>query len=186
MVPRGDRSLLPQIEPFVDLVGVRLGISIADLRSVRPATKHEPYAGLSENVGGYKVIYSVKGLYSERPASPTARIVSIGARRDFPKDTDASKLWQESLPRLNAVANSVPRCIRLDESDSGYIAFWRYNGGTLTLTVSEGARVGEMDSRPTLGIVLDRGGLPRWARDVFSGTYTPPQNRRVIPCPTGL
>lgn len=105
------------IEPLTQLDDVRLGMTARELKAVRPRLEIAGYEGYSEQIGGYRIGYSIPGSWSEGQEVPLSnRLVGVSARKAFGNDSSLIQAWHETNTNLQTYAGGSAECIRFEVS----------------------------------------------------------------------
>ena len=138
------------VGPFAPLDGVELGMTVAELRRIRPAIRFQPYTGLEESIGGYRVDYVIPGT-EEDPPPDNSRIRAVRAARGFADSTVA--MAEEG--RLVLALGPKAKC-HMDSADANR---WRHalNWGRQEVTVSFARPTQDPYGRDTTTFALSLG-----------------------------
>ena len=110
-------AIVGPVEPLSQLDGVRLGMTARELKKVRPGLQVAGYEGYKEQIGDYRIGYSIPGSWSEeQEVTLSNRLVAILASRTFPDDSSAIKLWSETNSKLQTYNGGSARCVRIELS----------------------------------------------------------------------
>lgn len=99
------------VGPLASLPGIALGMTVGELRTLRPSVRDAPYTGLIDSVGRYAIYFLVANV-EEDPARSTAKLREVRATRRF-ADSMSAKAEEHEL--LNALGSeTLCRIFRTD------------------------------------------------------------------------
>jgi|GEM_PF-4773964 len=127
-------DLLPHVEPFGQLAGVRLGMNGHELIELRPSAQPKPYMGYTEQVGEFEVNYKVRGgeRYEDQPVSKHRRVEAVRASRQFPSDSAGRSAYGKLVQVASRNLPVRPTCY---SNPTSSVALWKMEDGDMTIAI---------------------------------------------------